>query len=512
MQEWDYIIVGAGTAGCVLARRLAENSDCRVLMIEAGGKYSRLRFGVPLAGMRATFGGSWKFFTEPQKHLAERRICLPMGKMTGGSSSVNSMMYFRGSARVFDRWSQAGHQGWSYREVLPYFLRAENQERGASEFHGVGGPVDVSDPRHRAAFSEAFVEACLEIGIPWCEDFNGARAEGAGYYQVTQRRGERVSTARSYLDPVKRRAGLQVVTGALVTRVMIDGIRATGVEYLANGAPVRAHAAREVLLSAGAINSPHVLMLSGIGPPDHLREHGIPTLAPLAEVGANLQDHVRIPVLYETPRRSPGRKANWLPAGVDYALRRRGVLASNCCEAGALVRSSPEVETPDLQFVTHFQSSLHARAVDLQFCLLGTRSRGAVTLRSADPDTPPRIDPNYLSEDSEIEALVRGVEWARRIAQTRVLRGFPLGAEILPGANVISDRELTQFFRSYAETCYHPAGTCAMGPVVDSQLRVLGVEGLRVVDASIMPELVEGNTLAATVMIAEKAAAMIVGR
>jgi choline dehydrogenase len=513
--EWDYIVAGAGAAGCVLAARLSEQAGARVLLLEAGGEYPRLRLGVPLPGMRLATAYSWKYFTEQQRHLAGRRISLPLGKVMGGSSSVNAMMYCRGRAGVFDRWSAAGNTGWSYGEALPYFLKSENQERGASPYHGAGGPLDVAGPRHRAPFSEAFVEACLEAGIPACGDFNHPAAEGAGFYQVTQKRGERVTTARAYLGAARRRAGLRVATGAPVTRLLFEGARAVGVEYLSQGVPAQARAGREVFLAAGSVNSPKILMLSGIGPADSLRALGIKPRIDLPGVGANLQDHVRIPVIYESRRPSPGRMANWIPAGADYLLRRRGVLASNCCESGALVRSTPDLEEPDLQFVTHFQSALYPDAVDLQFCLLRTHSRGSVRLRSGDPSAAPLVDPGYLSRDAELRSLLEGLRLARRLAASEALRRFPLGAEIMPGSDLLTAMELIRYFRTAAETCYHLAGTCAMGGgamgVVDGELRVRGVEGLRVADASVMPELVAGNTLAATVMIAEKAAAMARG-
>jgi choline dehydrogenase len=510
--EWDYIIVGAGTAGCVLAARLSEQPGTRVLLLEAGGEYPRLRLGIPLPGMRLATAYSWKYFTCQQRDLAGRRISLPVGKVLGGSSSVNAMMYCRGHAGAFDRWSAGGNPGWSYREVLPYFLKSENQQRGPSQYHGAAGPLAVADPRHRAPFSEAFVEACLETGIPACGDFNHPAAEGAGFYQVTQHRGERVTTARAYLETARRRPGLHVATGVPVTRLLFEGTRAVGVEYLVQGIPAQARAGREIFLSAGAVNSPKTLMLSGIGPAGHLQALGIEPRLDLPGVGANLQDHVRIPVIYESRRPSPGRMANWIPAGADYALRRRGVLASNCCESGAFVRSMPDLAEPDVQFVTHFQSALYPGTVDLQFCLMRTESRGSVRLRSADASDAPLVDPGYLSRDAELASLLEGLRLARRLAASRALSRFPLGAEIMPGADLLTDAELVRYFRATAETCYHLAGTCAMGGgtmgVVDHELRVRGVEGLRVADASVMPELVTANTLAATVMIAEKAAAM----
>lgn len=510
---WDYVIVGGGGAGCVLAGRLSATAGLRVLLLEAGGEYRRLPLAVPLAGMRFITAVSWKYFTAQQPHLADRRLSWPLGRLLGGSSSNNAMMYCRGHRADFDHWSALGNPGWSFREVLPYFRRAEDQERGPSEYHGVGGPIRVSDPRHRAAFSQAFVTACEEIGIPRNDDFNGAEQEGTGFFQVTQRRGARVSTAEAYLAPARRRRTLTVVTGALATRLIVEHGRVVGVEYRTSSGTARARAEREVVLAAGAVNSPKLLMLSGIGPADHLRALSIPVVVDLPGVGQNLQDHLRVPVIYEAGQPSPGRVGRWVPAAVDYVLRRRGVMVSNCCEAGAFVRSSETSDTPDLQFVTHFQSSLSRGSVDLQFCVLRPSSRGRVSLRSADPVDPPAIDPGYLSTVDDVRRSLAGIRLARRIAQAPALRRFPLGHEVMPGGELTSDAELERHARATADTSYHPVGTCRMGrdglAVVDAELRVRGVAGLRVVDASIMPTIVAGNTLAPTVMIAERAADLL---
>jgi choline dehydrogenase len=511
--EWDYIIVGGGTAGCVLANRLTQRRGTKVLLLEAGGPFSRLRNSVPLPSMRLKTRFSWDYFTLPQKHLAHRRLSLPLGQLLGGSSSVNAMMYSRGNSRDYDVWEKLGNRGWSYSEALRYYRKAEDQERGSSPHHGVGGPLAISDPRHRAPFSEAFVEACRELGIPANDNFNSATQDGAGFFQLAQKRGSRVSTATAYLRPARQRSELTVITKALVTKLVLNGRRATGVEYHNGGERVRVDAAREVIVCGGAVNSPKILMLSGIGPADHVSSMGITLVADVPGVGHNLQDHVRIPVLYESPRSSPGDRIHWVPAGLNYLFLRRGVMVSNCCESGAFVRSSPELDAPDLLFVTHFQSPLHPRAVDLEFCLMASQSRGRVRLGSADPEVAPEIDPNYLSTESEVQVLLRGLRLARRIARSKALRDFPLGNEILPGAALTSDRDLACYLRENAETCYHPSGTCKMGhdpmAVVDDRLRVHGVEGLRVVDASVIPKLISGGTFAPTVMIAEKAADLI---
>ena len=514
MTEWDYIIVGAGTAGCVLAARLTERPGVRVLVLEAGPAYPRMRLGVPLPGMKYKDSHSWRYLTEPQQHLGGRRIALPMGKVIGGSTAVNAMMYVRGAADVYDAWAQAGNAGWSYDELLPYFRKSERHANGAMAHRGTDGPMHVSDPRYQSPFSSAFVEACLELGIPACPDFSAPHAEGAGFYQVTQRRGERETTGRAYSAPALERNAMQVLTRAPANRLLFDGARVTGVEYHHQGVDRRAFAG-EVLLAAGSIASPQLLMLSGVGPAAHLRDLGIAVQLDLPGVGSALQDHARVPVLFTSARRSPGHWTNWVPGGMDYLVRRRGVMVSNCCESGAFVRSAPDVSAPDLQLVTHFQSPLDATCVDIEVCLLRSASRGTLRLRSSDPREAPRIDPNYLSAKEDERVLLRGIAIARRLAQTQALRRFGVGAEDRPGAQATSHDAMVAHVRATAETGYHPAGTCAMGTgpdaVVDAELKVRGLTGVRVVDASIMPRLVAGNSMAATLMIAEKGAAMIAG-
>lgn len=513
MNAWDYVVVGAGTAGCVLAARLTETPGVRVLLLEAGNAYPRLRLGVPLPGMRSRASHAWHYLTEPQRHLNDRRISLPMGKVIGGSSAVNAMMYVRGAADVYDAWAKAGNAGWSYAELLPYFVKSERRESGASDHHGTDGPMHVSDPRYRAPFSTAFVAACTELGIPECADFNGPDPDGAGFFQVTQRHGERETTGRAYLEPALARDNLCVITRAPATRLLFDGLRVVGVEYFHEGVHKRALAAREVLLAAGSIASPQLLMLSGIGPAEHLCAVGVDVIHDLPGVGSALQDHLRMPVVFRSRQTSPGHWSRWIPGGVQYLLSRRGVMASNCCESGAFVRSSPDVSAPDLQLVTHFQSTHDRTCVDIEVCLSRAESRGTLRLRTANPLDTPRIDPNYLSAAQDADVLHRGHALVRRLAHTRALQEFGLGDEVLPGTHATSGDAIVAQFRVAAETCFHPAGTCAMGDgadaVVDSELKVRGLDGLRVIDASIMPLLVSGNTLAATVMIAEKGAAMV---
>jgi choline dehydrogenase len=424
------------------------------------------------------------------------------------------MMFYRGARASYDRWAELGNSGWSFSDLLPYFRKSETWEHGASEFHGGDGPVHVSMPRHRAPFSTAFVEGCREQGIPYSEDLNGRQDEGTGFYAVMQRGGRRSSAASAYLAPVRNRANLRVETGAIVNRLVLDGSRVIAVELQdREGGLQRVSASREVILSAGPLNSPKLLMLSGVGPAGHLRGLGIPVHQDLPGVGSHLLDHVRIPVLYESKRRSPADVVHWIPAGLDYAFRRRGVLTSNCCESGAVVRSSADVRIPDIQFVTHFQSPFQRGAVDLQFGLRGSSVPGTVRLTSADPTAPPAIDPNYLASEADIEIAVRGARLAREIARSTALQRFPLGREILPGDGVQTDAELEAYCRAAADTAFHAVGTCRMGndpmAVVDDRLRVHGLDNLRIVDASIMPDIPNANTCATVLMIAEKAADLI---
>jgi len=496
--EWDYVIAGGGTAGCVLAARLTQRSQARVLLLEAGGAYPAA-LSVPLAGLRRMVEYSWKYFTRQQAGLGGRRLSFPFGKVLGGSSAVNAMMFYRGTPGAYDRWEELGCPGWNFQTMLPYFERLERA-------------LEVSRPRHVAPFSRAFLEACAETGIAPVTGFHDAE-EGSGLFAVTQKRGRRVSAASAYLE--KAGARLTVVTGALIRRIVIEAGRAVAVEYEMRGSARRARAGGEILLCAGALNSPKLLMLSGIAGAGGLRALNLPVHRDVLGVGRNLQDHVRIPVLFESGRKSPGDMLYWVPAALQYAVARRGVLASNCCEAGAVVRSRPEATLPDLQFVTHFQSHLYPGVVDLQVCISRTASRGSVTLASPDPTAPPVIDPNYFSDPADLAVGVAGLRLARRIAQAPALRAFPVGAEVMPGADLTADAELAAYCRAMAETCYHPVGTCRMGSdamaVVDTGFRVHGIDGLRVVDASVFPEIPNGNTCAPVYMVAERAADMITG-
>ncbi|HEU4852189.1 MAG TPA: choline dehydrogenase [Telluria sp.] len=529
---YDYVIVGGGSAGCVLAARLSADPGMRVCLLEAGPRDSSPFIRVPLGIVRLMMSRklNWQYFTEPQTELCGRRLFWPRGKTLGGSSSTNAMIYTRGNRADYDHWAALGNPGWSFEEVLPLFLRSEHHEAGPSAFHGTGGPLNVAALRSPNVLSRAFVDAALAAGFPFNQDFNGPIQEGVNCYEVTQKNGERWSAARAFLHPALGRPNLTVLTGAHAERVLFDGRRATGVAFRRAGASGSVVARREVLLAGGAINSPQLLMLSGIGEPQQLARHGIAVRQPLAGVGRNLQDHLDVLIVHRC--RLPvslGMSMRTLPAQFrrlyDYLAHRTGALTSNSAEAGGFVRSSTQQALPDLQF--HFTPARldgHARTFRsaaftlwghgyaLHACPLRPASRGQVSLRSADPAAAPLIDPNYLSDRADLLAMIECVHAARRVLRAAPFDPFR-GPEIFPGAAVQGDDEIEAFIRRKAETIYHPAGTCKMGrdpeAVVDHRLRVHGVEGLRVVDASIMPTLIAGNTNAPTIMIAEKGADMV---
>jgi choline dehydrogenase len=511
--EHDYVIVGAGAAGCVLASRLSEDRGVSVLLLESGAPYSERSLATPLMSLRSGQKHTTTFFTEEQEHLNHRRLQWRMGHIVGGGTSINAMIYIRGNRADYDQWESLGNRGWGYEGALPFFKRAEDQERGASAYHGAGGPLAVSDIRHRAVFSELFVEACAQIGIPRNDDFNGPSQEGAGFHQVTQRNGRRAGQALAYLNPALARKNLEVITGAPCTRILVEKGRAVGVELRRGGERTRAMARREVIVCAGAIKSPQLLMLSGIGPADHLRQHGIPVVLDLPGVGRNLQDHLRLPVVYELKGEPPFSSARSVAGGLlDFLLRGRGLLTSNVCEAGAFIKHG-ESSAPSIQFVSHWSGRVHGW-VDFEPCLIQTGSRGTITLRSADPGEPPKIDPSYLSDSRDLEILTEGIRLARAIAAAPAFRGS-IGREMTPGHDITAEEGLRRYVRNGVESSYHAAGSCKMGhdreAVVSDDLKVHGVEGLRVADASIMPVNVSGNTAAPTTMIAEKAAAIVRG-
>jgi len=524
-EAYDYIIVGAGSAGCVLANRLTESGRHRVLLLEAGPPNRHPWLHIPLGygKMFLNTRYNWCYQTEPQLECHGRNVIAPRGKTLGGSSSINGLIYIRGQAQDFDHWRQLGNTGWSYEDVLPYFRKAEDNERGADEFHGAGGPLGVSDLRDEHPLAKAFVDAAVEAGYPRNHDFNGAVQEGAGYYQTTMRSGVRSSTAAAYLKPARTRGNLRVVSEALASRVLFDGRRATGVEYLVGDGKRTAHANGEVLVASGAFNSPQLLQLSGLGPADHLRSLGIAVIADLP-VGENLNDHYfgRMIFRCKEPITLNDAVRNWVlgaKAVLDYALFRRGYFAIPAISAGCFIRALPSSATPDIQLSLCLYSLRNMGDVLDPFSgitgtctLLRPESRGHVRIKSADPRQAPAIDPNYLATQKDRDTLVAGAKAVRRVFGSPAMARH-IAEEVEPGPGCASDDDLLDFIRRRGSTVYHPVSTCRMGPdaksVVDERLRVKGFERLRVIDASIMPEVVSGNTNAATIMIAEKGADMV---
>ena len=531
MYEYDYVIVGAGSAGCVLASRLSENPDARILLLEAGPPDTADEIHIPAAvNLLFQTAYDWNYQTTPQDRAGGRSIYWPRGRVLGGSSSINAMIYIRGSRYDYDSWrDDYGCEGWGYTDLLPYFLRAESNSRGSSAYHGASGPLSVQDLKFKSGLTGDFIAAARNYGLRANDDFNGPEQEGVGYYQVTQKDGRRWSAADAYLRPADGRPNLTIHTDALVTGVEIEAGRATGVRYLRRGVEEVVRAEAEVILSAGAIGSPQLLMLSGVGPADHLHQHNIAVMAENAGVGSNLSDHPMVPAMWSAPK----TRSLWEKAGpknlARWQLMHSGPMTTNIAEAGGFSRTDAALVAPDIQWhvlpVPYIDGGLAdpaSRALSVLITLVSVGSRGKIRLQTADPRHKPLIDPSYLSDIDDLGPLVAAVGMARGIAASKPL-GRQLKAELAPGPDIRRDADLRDWVRGNLSTIYHPVGTCAMGgdsrvaasklaSVVDIELRVRGVERLRVVDASVMPTVPRGNTNAPTIAIAERAADLIQGR
>ena len=503
MTQYDYIVIGAGSAGCVVANRMTQDSETTVLLLEAGNPDTKPEIQIPLESLNLP--GSevdWGYYSEPEPYLNNRKIFCPRGKVLGGSSSINSMVYIRGNHQDYDHWQELGNPGWSYQDVLPYFKKSENQQRGADAYHGVGGELSVTDPQAPAMVAQRFVEAAVAIGYNHNPDFNAIQQEGAGLYQLTVKDGKRHSAAAAFLLPILKRTNLTTMTEALVTRLLFEGTRTVGVEYMHSGTLYQARVNKEVILSAGAFDSPKLLMLSGVGDAEHLQAMGIPVVVDLPGVGQNLQDHFLVPVAYQVIQ-------DLHPA----------MTSNGSAEAGLFLHNqSNQDAAPDLQFF--FGTILWAVPTYAHYgmgftgmvSLTHPQNIGSVSLPSPDPKDPPIIRMNFLQSQSDVQKLIEGVKLMRKLFHTSAFDEFR-GEEVGPGAEVTSDEALKAYIREVCITGYHPVGSCKMGTdpmaVVDPELRVRGVTGLRVVDASIMPTLVGGNTNAPTIMIGEKGADLI---
>ena len=524
--EADFIVVGAGSAGCAVAARLSEDPTTRVLLLEAGGEDRNRWIHIPL-GFGKTFADpsvNWCYETEPDVGAGNRRVFWPRGKVLGGSSSINGMVYIRGQAEDFDYWRQLGNTGWSFEDVLPYFKRSEHQTRGADAYHGTDGPLCVSDVPDRHPICEAFIQAAIELGLPRNDDFNGASQEGVGYHQTTTRNGRRCSTAVGYLRPAMQRSNLRVIIDALTEKIAFEGRRVIGVAFRQNGQLLTARASREIILCGGAVNSPQLLMLSGIGPREHLIELDIPVLHHLPGVGQSLQDHYsapvklkcRLPITVNDVMQSNMKK---LKAGLQYYAFKTGPLAMGTSPAALFARTRPELASPDIKCsISPFsadrpQDGLHPwSGFTIIAYQLRPESRGQIKLKSANPADPPAVYPNYLATETDQRTIVAGLVLCRQLLANPHLQRF-VESESQPGPAIDSNEQLLDYARRRGGTVYHPTSTCKMGidpmAVVDPELRVHGIDALRVADASIMPTVVSGNTNAATIMIGERAADMV---